>query len=317
MSKVQSTLFDLFDKQKVCKGCETIFEFPEHKHATRYCSADCRKQHHAKKTEADRACVCKGCNVEFIRPSRRGSGAIYYCSKSCRVKIANEKRRIKATVREGACIICSQAFTYSVGRGSDGRKTCSVPCKRKLITITWEARKARAPKCNTDGCNNKCARPSYGLCEACYMRLWRNGTVETISKKGRSTYRRHEGGYVMVNKPDHPLSTSNGYVSEHRMVMYDHHGKGPHPCYWCGKVLEWKRICIDHLNEKKDDNRLDNLVLSCRRCNEARGSIVPFMQHMRPEAFQTFIRVMAPAPRKRITLKRNLVAQKPAPTERA
>ena len=75
---------------------------------------------------------------------------------------------------------------------------------------------------------------------------------------------------------DHPLAR-RGKVAEHRKVLYDAIGPGPHPCYWrhlsgCGNdSLTWDDgthgINVDHLDEVRLNNDLDNLVVSCRSCN--------------------------------------------------
>jgi 5-methylcytosine-specific restriction endonuclease McrA len=78
-------------------------------------------------------------------------------------------------------------------------------------------------------------------------------------------------------------------VFEHRAVMYDRLGAGPLPCFWCGISLAWGKVVIDHLNEVKDDNRPENLVVSCNNCNRARGAMIPFIRTMRPAAFEVFV----------------------------
>ncbi|HEX5519921.1 MAG TPA: hypothetical protein VFX18_05725 [Candidatus Nitrosocosmicus sp.] len=55
--------------------------------------------------------------------------------------------------------------------------------------------------------------------------------------------------YKFVMRYNHPLSDVNGYVREHRAVYEDHH-----KC--C--LLPW--IDIHHINGKKDDNRIENLM---------------------------------------------------------
>lgn len=85
--------------------------------------------------------------------------------------------------------------------------------------------------------------------------------------------RHHSAGYVLVYAPDHPLKTATQlHVYQHRVVLYDAIGDGPHSCHWCSKSLDWPSIEVDHLNSKRNDNRLSNLVVSCSGCNGRRGN---------------------------------------------
>lgn len=54
-------------------------------------------------------------------------------------------------------------------------------------------------------------------------------------------------GYVQVWEPTHPLAMSDGYVAEHRKVVWDAGITFP---------PEWH---VHHINGAKDDNRLENL----------------------------------------------------------
>jgi hypothetical protein len=62
-------------------------------------------------------------------------------------------------------------------------------------------------------------------------------------------------------------------MHEHRWVLYETIGPGAHPCYWCGKRLFWRpkdprrEIHADHVNARTLDNRPENIVAACRRCN--------------------------------------------------
>lgn len=80
----------------------------------------------------------------------------------------------------------------------------------------------------------------------------------------------------------HPLADSQGRVLEHRFVVYEALGPGPHPCHWCGTDLHWDRrpiehptsaLCIDHIDHNRLNNDLANLVPSCLSCNSRREMV--------------------------------------------
>ena len=89
------------------------------------------------------------------------------------------------------------------------------------------------------------------------------------------------GNYrALTGQYGHPLAMKNGQVHEHRKILYDAIGPGPHECYWnsvseCGETeLIWdsyRGIQVDHRDGDKLNNDLDNLVPSCRSCNSRRG----------------------------------------------
>lgn len=76
---------------------------------------------------------------------------------------------------------------------------------------------------------------------------------------------------------------------EHRAVLYALLGDGPLSCFWCGMSLTWPAAVVDHLNENKQDNRAENLAVSCNNCNRARGSILPFIERLTPGSVGAFI----------------------------
>jgi len=84
-----------------------------------------------------------------------------------------------------------------------------------------------------------------------------------------------ERGYRFFSGVDHPVTTDSGKLAEHRRVLYDKIGPGPHECHWgCGRLLEWggrDGICADHLDADRSNNDPENLVPSCVVCNVHRG----------------------------------------------
>jgi 5-methylcytosine-specific restriction endonuclease McrA len=166
--------------------------------------------------------------------------------------------------------VCGKVFEYEIGRGRD-RKNCSDKCAEDVFKKKQLANKDSLPECKTPGCSNKANRKGAGLCEACYYRIRRKGTVHY---KPLPLYRyryNQSAGYVWVREPNHPLADSKGLVYEHRFVFYERNGSGPFKCHWCQADINWDVMHVDHLDDDKTNNNIDNLVPSCPRCNQKRG----------------------------------------------
>ena len=122
--------------------------------------------------------------------------------------------------------------------------------------------------CRVDGC---CRKPRYAaerLCQTHYSRLWRTGSVELSPRHPRQARVVMPGkGYIRVYAPHHPLADSQGYVSEHRQVVFDRIGFGLSRCELCGAPVDWKTVHIDHIDRNVSNNAAENLRPLCRSCN--------------------------------------------------
>lgn len=134
--------------------------------------------------------------------------------------------------------------------------------------------------CAVPGCEKPARSRSSGICEMHYYRQRRTGRLDLVPR-ARPETTAHTGGYLLLLAPGHPLETpgGNGRVYEHRTVYHAEHGEGPFRCHWCGKLVTWGDMHVDHLNDQPDDNRLENLVASCPACNQKRG--VPKMRQVK------------------------------------
>lgn len=66
----------------------------------------------------------------------------------------------------------------------------------------------------------------------------------------RGGYWKMGKGYILILKPDHPGANIRGYVFEHRLIMEQN----------LGRFLT-KNEVVHHINHKKSDNRIENLML--------------------------------------------------------
>jgi 5-methylcytosine-specific restriction endonuclease McrA len=104
-----------------------------------------------------------------------------------------------------------------------------------------------------------------------YYRLRRTGTTDRLETTAQPALE-HEQGYLLEYAPGHPLATpGHPHVYEHRKVFYDEKGKGPFSCHVCDEVVTWADLHVDHLDDVRHHNKIENLAPACATCNQARG----------------------------------------------
>ena len=183
------------------------------------------------------------------------------------------------------CKHCGEEFEFPIRRGSH-RLYCTMRCSRAAQQQKFRDRH-KGKVCSVEGCVDAVKNTRLNLCAKHEARQRRTGSVQ----RRVSTRRVDERGYVSIKVPDHPLTPerSGGWLYEHRAVLYDAIGDGPHNCAWCGTAIWWHDLVVDHLNECKSDNRIDNLLPTCSPCNRARGAMVPFIQSLTDSGLRSLI----------------------------
>lgn len=84
--------------------------------------------------------------------------------------------------------------------------------------------------CSIIGCEKR-SRTRFGAhCEMHYYRRYLRGTFAESEKKPR---RPTSHGYMLVSKVGHYLAGKSGFFYEHRLVLFEKIGLGPHNCHWC------------------------------------------------------------------------------------
>lgn len=167
-----------------------------------------------------------------------------------------------------------------------GLALCGMHYQRQTVHSSFELPErvqAQWSTCSRPGCDKPSRTRSGALCEMHYYRSYKTGSFEGPSYKRRYL---STSGYVLIaGRADHPIAPKSGVLYEHRMVLYDALGEGPHACHWCGVVVDWRKkgrgkLVVDHLDGNKEHNSLSNLVASCHRCNSTRGLFQEWvMQH--------------------------------------
>lgn len=174
--------------------------------------------------------------------------------------------------RMATCAWCGAQFVFESNR-AHGTKYCGKSCS-KAAKVQRLAEAAKSAKiCSVDGCEDRVRSGRAEFCEKHYMRLRRHGAVSKFFEvNAPKPEMPHTSGYVLEYLPSHPLwGRTSGRLYQHRRVFFDAFGEGPFDCHWCGNSLDWGTMHVDHLNAVRDDNRIENLVAACPKCNQKRG----------------------------------------------
>ena len=124
-------------------------------------------------------------------------------------------------------------------------------------------------QCRVEECAREARYKTEQLCQKHYFRLWRNGHTHLKKSRPRGGIYRYQDsrGYFYVRKMGHPLADARGCVWEHRFLYYEKVSKELDVCQLCETPVDWATVHIDHIDNDKSNNSLDNLRPLCRACN--------------------------------------------------
>lgn len=141
--------------------------------------------------------------------------------------ICNQCNKLKTNVYRGICQSCYRKNLINSRRDQAPKIQCACGCGELIPSISTTG----TPQTYKNNHHTK-------------------GNLNSNYKGGKiiDSY-----GYVKILIHDHPYCDSRGYVKEHRLVMEQH----------LGRYLT-KDELVHHINEIKDDNRIENLQLTDR-----------------------------------------------------
>lgn len=175
---------------------------------------------------------CKNCNKELDTAKRIGR----FCSTHCYEEWAKQNNAPNCK-----CVICGREFYMKPSRIK--RNTNGVVCSKECSIILRSQ--------YMSGTGNH----QYGLI----------GKLNS-SYKGETTISNY--GYVLVYCPDHPFARkgNNRRILQHRLVIEANADKFDDKYFTTisGKKYLLPKYDVHHINENKQDNRIENLMIVTR-----------------------------------------------------
>lgn len=212
-----------------------------------FASRECQQRAHA----VTLTCSREGCEEVFsaskAQLTKSATGRLFH-DKTCR-DLAGARPRKGA---DRTCEGCGIAF---YARPGSTAKFHSRECRLAQLRLRRTVK--ACPECGGEFTTTPATADTKFCSRACSTLAkttrrvpgqWHNGKPKVYDSNG----------YVQIWQPDHPNHYRNGWVAEHRLMMELH----------LGRFLTSDEE-VDHVNEVKDDNRIENFRLLTPREHQA------------------------------------------------
>ena len=148
-------------------------------------------------------------------------------------------------VQEKPMHTIASELNVSIGSVYNYLKKYGIKTRSKEATFTMKGKKLS---------EERCRRMSEHLKGRVISSETRKKMSESLKHGGIGHKKKRNDGYVSIYFPDHPCSSEDGYIMEHVLVMEA----------LIGRHL-YDDECVHHINEKRNDNRKENLKLMTKK----------------------------------------------------
>lgn len=181
---------------------------------------------------------CSNCGKEVeIRHKNRLNNKHIYCSKECEIEFKKKALENQKGYLNCECPICHKKFHL---------KPCSLG------------------KSETHYCSRECHR----LAKKQYMKGEKNhqyGLKGAKNSSWKSDKKITSYGYVKIRVLDHPFRDADDMVFEHRLIAEKYLLNDENSIEINGKKYLKPEYEVHHINKKRTDNRLENLLVLTRK----------------------------------------------------
>lgn len=230
----------------ICLNCGIQKEYKYKSHVKTFCSHKCSNTYkwvYIRKKAEEETRVCSQCNKEYTKQKSffRVHPDTKFCSFNCYIE------SVKSNLCE--CLFCNKIYA----KKRKSQKFCSVDCKNN-------SRK--------NGFDNKKYMKEY-------LKKYNEKNRDKLNEMARIRNKTEKGRQAKALNRISRRGAGKITNDDYKIIILNSSGK----CYWCKCTVEKHNMHLDHYIPvaKGGITSLENMVVSCRKCNQAKSAKDPMV----------------------------------------